>query len=145
MKIVFILNSYAKSRYDKRIEEFIQAGYDLEVYAFKRFEGDSYQSPFPVEIIGRFDNTLSYIKRNQLIYRAVKQLVTKYKKQKILYYLFGLDVALSFYLIRNKEPYIYEEGDLVHTYMHNSLIRNSLEYFVHLNRTFTVKRPAISD
>lgn len=128
MKIVFVLNSYGKSRYDKRIEEFIQAGYDIEVYAFKRFKGDSYKSSFPAEIIGCFDNNLSYIKRNQLIYRAVKRLLLNHKGQKVLYYLFGLDVALSFYLIRKKEPYIYEEGDLVHTYMHNTLVRNTLEF-----------------
>lgn len=129
MKIIFILNSYGKSRFDKRIEDFIQAGYDIEVYAFKRFEGDAYISSFPVEIIGHFDNTLSYIKRNQLVFKAIKQLVGNHRKQKVLYYLFGLDVALSFFLIRNKEPYIFEEGDLVHTYMHNPLIRNTLEFF----------------
>lgn len=129
MKIIFILNSYGKSRYDKRIEDFIQAGYDIEVYAFKRFEGDTYKSSFPVEIIGHFDNSFSYSKRNKLLFKAIKQLVHNYKNQKVLYYLFGLDVALSFYLIRNKEPYVFEEGDLVHTYMRNSLIRNTLELF----------------
>lgn len=129
MTIVFILNSYGKSRYDKRVEEFIRAGYDIEVYAFKRFEGDLYKSSFPVEIIGHFDNTVSYYRRNQLIFKAVKQLLRNHKKQRVLYYLFGLDVALSFYLIHNNEPYVYEEGDLVHTYMHNTFLRNTLEFF----------------
>jgi len=127
MKIVFILNSYGKSRYDKRIEEFIERGYDCEVYVFKRFEGDSSRSSFPVEVLGCFDNSLSYARRTKIIYNALKSLLKNKKGQNVIYYIFGLDVAMLFWLIRKKEPYIYEEGDLVHTYMKNNLIRKTLE------------------
>lgn len=127
MTIVFILNSYGKSRYDKRIEDFIEKGYAVEVYAFNRYSDSVYQSSFPVEIIGTFDNSFSYAQRSRMIFPAVKSVINRYKGLRVLYYLFGLDVAMSFWLNRKKEPFVYEEGDLVHTYMNNYILRRSFE------------------
>lgn len=128
MKVVFILNNNHKLRYFKRIEEFIARDYEIEVFAFSRKEGNGRDLRLPINILGEFENGHSYLYRLGTLYRGIKTLLRKHKKQQVLYYIFGLDVAVMFYILRQGENYIYEEGDLVHTYMKNGQIRSLLEF-----------------
>ena len=123
-KIIFIINSIQNQRCIKRIQEFAENGYEIHAYAFSRLNVTYTDKGFPITIIGNFSNEMSYIKRLPIISKAIKNICRKHMNG--CYYLFGLDIAIAFYLHKGNKPYIYEESDLVHTYINNSIIKNLL-------------------
>lgn len=127
MKIVFILNVDEKPRYYKRIEEFIARSYDVEVFAFKRYESAGLYLSVPVSIIETYKQGISFRDRLPIIIRGLKNVVKRHKGKDVLYYLFGLDVASVFRFKFPLKKYIYEEGDLVHTYSSSRIFRNVME------------------
>lgn len=128
MKIVFILNVDEKPRYYKRIEEFVSRGYITEVYAFKRYESAGLTLSVPVTIVDSYKPNISFRERLPIVIKGVKRIVKKYKRENVLYYIFGLDVASVFRYCYPSIKYVYEEGDLVHTYSSSSFFRNLMEY-----------------
>jgi len=109
-----------------RVRSFIKRGAEVEVYAFQRFS-EKYDEKvgFPIEIIGSFPNELSYLRRIPLMLRSMGKIASTNAD---LYYLNGLDIALMFCLRCHGRPYVYEELDLVHTYLPNSFVRKALEF-----------------
>ena len=125
MKIVFVLGSLQSQRCVKRIRPFIDAGVETVVYAFNRSE-EVFNSEidFPVEIIGSFTNDVPYLKRLPLLWSSFRKIASVAAD---LYYLFGLDMVLMFNLLCPGKPYVYEESDLVHTYLSSPLVRRVME------------------
>lgn len=126
-KIVFILNVDEKPRYYKRIEEFVSRGYDTEVHAFKRYESAGLTLDVPVTIVDSYKPDISFRERLPIVIKGVNSIVKKYKREIVLYYLFGLDVASAFRCCHPTLKYVYEEGDLVHTYSSSRFFRNLME------------------
>lgn len=122
-KIVFILSSF-HIRCIKRIKEFISNGYDVEVYGFRR---DNVQIDIKATVIGDIIPQSSHVKRIPVIIKGVKTVLRNIKHQDVVVYVFGLDVAMWLFILNRKHPYLFEESDLYHTYVGNSLVRNSLE------------------
>ncbi len=108
-----------------RVRSFLKRGAEVEVYAFRR-ASETYDEKvgFPIEVIGSFPNELPYLKRIPLMLKSMGRIVPT---DADLYYLNGLDVALMFSLRCHGRPYVYEELDLVHTYLPNSFVRKALE------------------
>ena len=126
-KIVFIINSAQNQRCIKRVNEFVEQGYRVSAYAFSR-EVEMRNTPnFELNLIGHYKNDVPYYKRVLMIMRAVRRILNQYKKQDVVYYLFGLDIAMAF-LLQSKRPYIFEESDLAHTYIHSKAVRNTFEW-----------------
>ena len=67
-------------------------------------------------MLGNIENA-SYINRIKLYIEVFKRIGREYKHQNVVFYLCGLDIAMFFHFINPKYKYIYEECDLVHTYM----------------------------
>lgn len=130
MKIVFIINSISAQRCIKRVEEFINHGYDVDVYGFNRHMKTHLQPKhFSLEIIGEFCNTLPFQSRVHILLNGINKVLNRYKNNSDVYfYLFQLDVALIFRLLSHGKKYFYEESDLMHTYIKNSFIKKSLEF-----------------
>ncbi len=127
-KIVFIINSIQQQRCIKRIEEFIAHGYEVEAYGFSRANViPTLPENFKIDVLAQFDNSVSYFKRLMIMYKVLKPIFQKYKHQNVLYYYFLLDVALVCRLLCRKS-YIYEESDLMQTYIPSAPIRNTLNY-----------------
>ena len=129
MKIVFILSSAEDTHQTNRVEEFINEGYDVEVYAFNRT--DVVQSKnigkFKITSIGSFANNDSYKSRIPIIYKGLKKVARLYNSQKdIVVFYQGLSVALFGFKLINA-PFIYEECDLLHVSINNKIIRNILD------------------
>ena len=124
-KIIFILSSF-HIRCLKRIKEFIANGYDVEVYGFKRSKAPL-ELELEAKIIGVLPPDSSHLKRIPVIVKGVNSVLKDIKEQDVVIYVFGLDVAMWLYFLNRKHPYIFEESDLYHTYVGNTLIRNSLE------------------
>ena len=132
MKIVFIINSISAQRCIKRIEEFVDHGFDVAVYGFSRkMEIHRQSEHFSIEKIGEYPNSLSFVKRLPILAKGIKYVLKKHRGEKdILFYLFQLDVALVYYMcsLGNLNRYIFEESDLMHTYISNKFIRDILEW-----------------
>lgn len=126
-KIVFVFNSAEDTRCMKRAEEFVENGYDVDVYAFDRGSKVVTTSKlFEVKIIGKHDISMSYFRRAIIIRRSLKWLFDQYKNEDVIYFLFFFDVAFVGHLMANK-PFIYELSDMPYADIGNSFIRGLFE------------------
>lgn len=125
-KIVFVINAVSNQRCIKRVNEFVERGYNVVAYGFSRKIEMHNEINAPLEIIGEYSNSQSYPKRMKSLWKGVKQVITRHKDEDAVYYLFGLDIAMVFNAMCRKR-FIYEESDLAHTYIGNSMIRCALE------------------
>ena len=126
-KIVFVFNSANDTRCMKRVEEFVEHGYDVDVYAFDRGSKVVATSKnFQVNIIGKHDISMSYPKRFFIIRKCLKNLFREYRNEDVIYFLFFFDVAFVGHLINNK-PFIYELSDMPYSGIKNGFIRGLFE------------------
>ena len=128
MQVVFILGSLHVQRCAKRIDEFVEHGYDVDVYAFDRgVNAKKLPKLAEVTIIGRINKSVGRFGRIWPRIKGVRKVLKKYRKEQVIYYLFGLEMT-SMFRVQTKRKYIYEESDLVHTYVHNRFIVRLLEW-----------------
>lgn len=121
-KIIFIINSIQQQRCLKRIAEFIAQGYEVEAYGFSRSEVvPTMPDQFHIEVLAQFDNNLSYFMRLIVMYKALRPVFKRHKHENVLYYYFLLDVAMVCRMLSHK-PFIYEESDLMQTYLPSRFI-----------------------
>ena len=126
MKIVFILETIDAPRMLKRIQEFIDNKYEVEVYGFKHFREKSLNQPtsFMINVIGEV-NQANYLLRIKGIIKGIKKVLNATKGQEALYYIPNLDVAMFFRML-SRADYVFEESDLKHTYVHSKLVQSIL-------------------
>lgn len=126
-KIVFILNNITLTRCLKRVSEFIDNGYEVEVYGFEKSGEEGYASPpnFNITTIGTFSRNQSYLARLKVYYKSLKPLFKKYKGQDVIFYYFFFNIAFAARLLCHR-TYIYEESDMPYTGIRYKLIRNWL-------------------
>lgn len=123
--VLTTLDSHARHR----IDDFVAHSFNVQVYAIARAnEAPSIDAPWPIDIIGCFDNVLPYHKRLAILYKGIKSVAERYKgKTDVCFYYLGLDIAIiATSLI--KHPYIFEECDLSHTRIRNTVLRRVFEY-----------------
>ena len=114
-KVVFILKTIEQQRCIKRINAFIDAGVEVEVFGFQRIRNIKLDLKFQVNCLGSIDEGASYIKRNRAYMKALP-IIRKYNSDdNVLFYLFGLDLALPLVMFGKVKNYVYEESDLIHT------------------------------
>ena len=125
-KIIFFINAITITRCIKRIEEFIDNGYEVEAYGFER-GGEIYAQPinFHINIIGKHDVSQSYFTRLRIIYSSLKPILKKCRNQDVILYYFFFDIAFTARLLSRK-PFIYEESDIPYTGIGNTVLRNFL-------------------
>jgi glycosyltransferase involved in cell wall biosynthesis len=126
-QIIFITSTISNSHCKNRIEQFIQQGYKVHVYSFRRDKETTPENlPYKIQVIGEIVSS-NYLKRLTIYFRGIKKVVSLYKKEKnILYYAFGLDLAMFLRLFVQKQQYLYEEADLVQTYHSNKIVTKLL-------------------
>lgn len=107
-----------------RINEFIQRGYNLEVYYYSRSEWkNEVNDNERMHSLGVMESgAKSYLARVWRQYSDLKKLTKKYKDENVVFYFMGFDYAVFYILTRAKIPYIYEESDLRHTYFPHFLV-----------------------
>lgn len=109
MRIVFIIGSLTDSHIIKRVDAFINAGYEVEVYGYKR--GVNFTNKFErvqPTIIGVLENS-KYLKRVIKGYKEISSIIKSYPKN-TLFYVWGFDIALVHFICRSR--YIYEISDI---------------------------------
>lgn len=123
-EFVFILTSLNDPHYRKRVEEFIENGYKVTVYGFKR-KGQTLQNlPYNPIILGEIKER-SYHARLSLFRTSIKSIAPNCKGKMIFYS--SLDVAI-FGKLYIDSPYLYEVCDLTELTIGNKLIRNLMSF-----------------
>ncbi len=123
-EIVFILSSLNDPHYRKRVEEFIEAGFTVKVYGFKRHGQLLPKMSYTPLVLGEIQER-NYSARLELFRRSIKSVASQCKGKMIFYS--SLDVAI-FGRLYIKAPYIYECCDLTELTIKNRIIRNILSY-----------------
>ncbi len=129
-QIIFITSTISNSHCKNRIEDFMQRGFDVAVYSFRRDnEAVPTSLSYSPVVIGEIVSA-NYFKRLFTYLKGIYTVLKKYKHSKnALYFVFGLDLAIFLRLLGSqKVSYIYEEADLVQTYGSNKVIRVVLDY-----------------
>lgn len=122
-EIVFILSSLNDSHFRKRVIEFIEHGYQVKVYGFKRVNQPLPENMgFDYTVLGEIANR-NFTSRLGQFRKAIKN-IAKECSGKLCFYS-SLDVAL-FAKMYIKSPYLYEVCDLTELVISNSFIRNGL-------------------
>lgn len=110
MKIVFILSSLCDNHFSKRVIEFIEHGYEVEVYGFKRknepLMKDTHYTPHVFAEI----ESANHLSRIPAYLKAFRKFSKFISKDDICFYS-SLDIAL-FARVFIKNPYLYEVCDL---------------------------------
>lgn len=115
-KVIFIVNSIDNQRCRKRVEEFRSNGYTVQVYGINRGLKTSVWED--CEIIATYENKMAYRNRTKILTDALKKVFKKHKEEKdAIWYYFGMDIAMFGWWYNRGRKFIYEESDLVHTYM----------------------------
>lgn len=135
MQIVFFVNIIRQARCIRRIQDFINRGYNTKIFGFDR-HGDNRSIPlFPHEIIGQIHSTSSYFQRMRMMCSAINS-VLKSQDRNAVFYIFSLDVAIAYILAGGlKYKYIYEVSDLMELEVNNKILSRVL---VSINR-FIIK------
>ena len=127
-KIVFIVNALHMQRCVKRIDEFVEKGYEVEAYGFNRgVEMKKRPLKCKIEVIGKIDSSTNYLTRLGTIYKGIRRVLQATNGSSALYYVFGLDNAI-FFMFQTRKEFIYEESDLVHTYMKSQIAISFFEW-----------------
>lgn len=109
-KIVFFTYSIVP-RVDKRIKEFIEEGYEVEVFSFSNESVIDVDSNYKVNVL--FSNPkISYLQRLIKYTPKIVDVINKYDREKVLFYFFSLNVSIPALICRNLN-YIYEESDML--------------------------------
>ncbi len=124
-KLYFIFNSSSDAHSIKRVADFCQQDVEIKAFGFHR-TGET-PSDASVSDLASFSNTLCYRKRIGIYYQAIKKLFKQYPDKDITWYYLGLDVAMIAYWIDPSRKFVYEECDLVHTYVNNRMLCRCLE------------------
>lgn len=126
-KIVFIVRTMVP-RVDKRIKEFIDNGYDVEVYGFEfdnvRMDNSKNTAYYynVLATIPNFPNQLSYKERAVLFYRKIREVLNKYDKRETLFYFFTINTSFITLFTPNL-LFINEESDMLFDRAKNPLVR----------------------
>ena len=125
MNINIIVNSVNDAHSIGRIKEMEACGCTVKAYGFLR--EDTLNTQYSITILGKFSNTLSYLKRIAIYYDGLKRLFQTPQSADSLWYYLGLDVAMFASWLNPCKRYVYEECDLTQTYVSNNVVRSILE------------------
>lgn len=125
MNINIIMNSISDAHSNKRIKDFENQGFDVNIFGFNR--GIASPERNDISIVGNFTNTAHYYKRIVTYINGIRKAFKLAGDNDDIWFYQGLDTALFAVIFGKKRKYIYEECDLVHTYVKNVFIRNILE------------------
>ena len=122
-------------RPNRRIQEFIDADFDCEVYCMSHSE-DIVVPHYKVTYLNENKlSKMSYPMRMLLFSRQIGSVVDKYDKRKTIFYYFSFNTAFVV-LLRKKLQFIYEESDMLFDRFSSSILRSLI---IKLNRIIISK------
>lgn len=125
MTIIFLMNSISDAHSNKRIKDFEGKGFKVKVFGFDRNIGVHRRDD--ITILGKFTNDIPYHKRIKIYIKGIRKAFKLACNKDDIWFYQGLDTALFAFIFGKRHKYIYEECDLVHANIKNSLIRYIFE------------------
>ena len=123
-KIVFFVTNLTP-RPNRRIQEFIDTGFDCDVFCMSHSE-DIVTPRYKVTYLNENKlSNMSYLRRMLLFSREIGGIVDKYDKKKTLFYFFSFNTAFLV-LLRWDLRYIYEESDMLFDRFSSTFLRNMI-------------------
>lgn len=138
-KVVFFVFD-PSPRIERRIEDFIDAGVNVEVYGYKYdvVNVDYCNSPkYEYNVIETIPHSVSY-KRRFAGLKKIKSIIRKYDRDKTLFYFFSLNVASIAPFLRIK--YVYEESDMLFDRFKKAYLREAVILF----NKYVIKKSTIT-
>ena len=127
-------------RIERRIEDFVDAGFNVEVYGYKYdvVNVDYCNSPkYTYNIIETIPHAVSY-KRRLAGLKKIKEIVRRYNKKNTLFYFFSLNVAAVAPFLHIK--YVYEESDMLFDRFGKKVLRKAVIVF----NKYVIKKSTIT-
>lgn len=116
-------------RIERRIEDFVDAGFCVNVYGYKYdvVNVDYCNSPkYKYNVLATIPHAVSYKERVKGL-KEVKKVVKKYDKKDTIFYFFSLNVAAIAPFLGIK--YVYEESDMLFDRFGKKILRNAVISF----------------
>lgn len=128
-KIVFFLASLSQPRCIKRVKALHEAGYEVEVYGYYRGFYDINSFPEDIEVYqwGEVESGSGYIGKLLKNRANINRVLQEKANEKVLYYAFGLDLALWLSMHRHVH-FVYESSDLIYTYFKSKIVVDIFKY-----------------
>lgn len=132
-KIVFFVTNLTP-RPNRRIQEFLEAGFDSDVYCMSHSE-DIVNPRYNVTYLNENKlSNMSYPKRLLLFSRQIGDVIKRYDKKKTLFYFFSFNTA--FVALTRRLRFVYEESDMLFDRFSSPILRRLV---VKLNRRIVSK------
>ena len=128
--IIFITTEIKSSHNNNRILDFIKEGYNVTVYSFRRDNEEVIENQhYHINILGNILSS-NYLKRLYVYICGINYILRNHNNNSnVIYFVFGLDLAIFLQLLGGRKvQYIYEEADLVQTYISNPFIQKILNF-----------------
>ena len=120
LKIVFFVTNLTP-RPNRRIQEFVDAGFDCEVFCMSHSE-DIVSPRYQVKYLNENKlSNMSYLKRLLLFSRQIGDVIRRIDKKKTLFYFFSFNTA--FVTLGRKLRFVYEESDMLFDRFKSSFLR----------------------
>ena len=116
-------------RIERRIVDFVDAGFSVEVYGYRyNVENVSYciSSKYKYNVIEVVPHSVSYFHRISSLKKIIK-IVNRYNRKTTLFYFFSLNVAAIAPFLHIK--YVYEESDMLFDRFNNRSLRRMVAAF----------------
>lgn len=126
-KIVFFVFDLSP-RIDRRINEFIERGYEVEVYGYVNDFNIKYcsQDKYKYNKIAEKHLGLSYFRR-VLYTKKILSIIDKFRNENVIFYFFTINVAIAIFFRRHIK-FIYEESDMLFDRFSNKVLRKIVIY-----------------
>lgn len=119
-KIVFFVPNLTP-RPNRRIQEFIDAGFDCDVYCMSHSE-DIVSPRYTIVYLNENKlSNISYPKRMSLFSKQIGDTINKYDTKKTLFYFFSFNTA--FIVLKKRVQFIYEESDMLFDRFSSPILR----------------------
>jgi succinoglycan biosynthesis protein ExoL len=122
-KIVFLQASLSQPRELKRIRSFMNAGFDVEGYAFNRgyYNVNSIVDGIKFHDLGFAKSGSNYWRKFIYARKVLREIFLKFKSEEVIYYSFSFDLTLLCKIYSGKKV-IHEISDIVYGYFENNFI-----------------------
>ena len=138
-KIVFFVFD-PSPRIERRIEAFIDAGFDVDVYGYKYdvVNVEYCNSPkYKYNVLATIPHAVSYKERVKGL-SLIKKVVRQYDKNNTIFYFFSLNVAAIAPFLSIK--YVYEESDMLFDRFGKKMLRNGVIAY----NKYVIKKSAVT-
>lgn len=115
MKVIFLLESISQPRCIKRINSFIDKGFEVSVYGIDRnkYNVNAEKQHFKTNVFANYKDRGRYLFKLYNNFKQVRNIIKNNDGKKVLFYSFGFMLTFNLFLL-NARNYVYEMSDIIY-------------------------------